>query len=223
MLEFIKSVKKNLVIFSLVYVVIGVLLIIGKKESIRAVLAIVAIGSAVAGVINMIKYLMMDVKERYHRNDFLVGAALMVAGVFVYFSNSAIASKGPLLFGLSMILSGFLKLQDLLDSKRVNKNVMTVYCLLALACFGMGVLILADILKTEDLTYLIAGISLIFAGITDLASNIYLAFALADYEDELNKAEEESKEEDIENVEPIVQETPEESTPEPENKDPENI
>ena len=55
MLEFIKSVKKNLVIFSLVYVVIGVLLIIGKKESIRAVLAIVAIGSAVAGVINMIK------------------------------------------------------------------------------------------------------------------------------------------------------------------------
>ena len=74
MLEFIKSVKKNLVIFSLVYVVIGVLLIIGKKESIRAVLAIVAIGSAVAGVINMIKYLMMDVKERYHRNDFLVGA-----------------------------------------------------------------------------------------------------------------------------------------------------
>lgn len=218
MLEFIKSVKKNLVIFSLVYVVIGVLLIIGKKESIRAVLAIVAIGSAVAGVINMIKYLMMDVKERYHRNDFLVGAALMVAGVFVYFSNSAIASKGPLLFGLSMILSGFLKLQDLLDSKRVNKNVMTVYCLLALACFGMGILILADILKTEDLTYLIAGISLIFAGITDLASNIYLAFALADYEDELNKAEE-----DIENVEPIVQETPEESTPEPENKDPEKI
>ena len=91
MLEFIKSVKKNLVIFSLVYVVIGVLLIIGKKESIRAVLAIVAIGSAVAGVINMIKYLMMDVKERYHRNDFLVGAALMVAGVFVYFSNTAIA------------------------------------------------------------------------------------------------------------------------------------
>ena len=56
-----------------------------------------------------------------------------------------------------------------------------------------------------------------------MASNIYLAFALADYEDELNKAEEESKEEDIENVEPIVQETPEESTPEPENKDPENI
>ena len=100
---------------------------------------------------------------------------------------------------------------------------MTVYCLLALACFGMGVLILADILKTEDLTYLIAGISLIFAGITDLASNIYLAFALADYEDELNKAEEEPKEEDIENVEPIVQETPEESTPEPENKNPENI
>ena len=42
-------------------------------------LAIVAVGSAVAGVINMIKYLMMDVKERYHRNDFLVGAALMVA------------------------------------------------------------------------------------------------------------------------------------------------
>ena len=82
MLEFIKSVKKNLVIFSLVYVVIGVLLIIGKKESIRAVLAIVAIGSAVAGVINMIKYLMMDVKERYHRNEFLVGEALMVAGVF---------------------------------------------------------------------------------------------------------------------------------------------
>lgn len=223
MLEFIKSVKKNLVIFSLVYVVIGVLLIIGKKESIRAVLAIVAIGSAVAGVINMIKYLMMDVKERYHRNGFLVGAALMVASVFVYFSNSAIASKGPLLFGLSMILSGFLKLQDLLDSKRVNKNVMTVYCLLALACFGMGVLILADILKTEDLTYLIAGISLIFAGITDLASNIYLAFALADYEDELNKAEEEPKEEDIENAEPIVQETPEENTPEPENKDPEKI
>ena len=44
MLEFIKSVKKNLVIFSRVYVVIGVLLIIGKKESIRAVLAIVAVG-----------------------------------------------------------------------------------------------------------------------------------------------------------------------------------
>ena len=57
-----------------------------------------------------------------------------------------------------------------------------------------------DLLKTEDLTYLLSGISLIFAGISDLASNLYLAFALADYKEALaneKKIEEEIKKEEI--------------------------
>ena len=186
MIDLLKSIKKDLLLFSLVYVVIGVMLLIGQKQSIYFVLTVVSLGFGIAGAWMMFKYLMMDVDERYHRNDFLIG--------------SAIALKGPLIFGLSVILSGFLKIQDLLDSQRVKKNVMLVYAILALICFGLGLLIIMDLLKTEDLTYLLSGISLIFAGISDLASNLYLAFALADYKEALaneKKIEEEIKKEEI--------------------------
>lgn len=200
MIDLLKSIKKDLLLFSLVYVVIGVMLLIGQKQSIYFVLTVVSLGFGIAGAWMMFKYLMMDVDERYHRNDFLIGSGLLACGIFIYFSNSAIALKGPLICGLSVILSGFLKIQDLLDSQRVKKNVMLVYAILALICFGLGLLIIMDLLKTEDLTYLLSGISLIFAGISDLASNLYLAFALADYKEALaneKKIEEEIKKEEI--------------------------
>ena len=194
MINLFKSIKKDLLIFSLVYVVVGLMLLIGKKQSIFFVLAIVSIGFGIAGIMMMIKYLMMDVDSRYQRNDFLIGSALLVSGIFICFSNSAIALKAPLIFGLSVILSGFLKIQDFLDSQRVGKNVFLVYAILALVCLGLGLLIIMDILKTEDLMYLLAGISLIFAGISDLSSNIYLAFALADYKQDLANEEKLEKE-----------------------------
>ena len=194
MINLFKSIKKDLLILSLVYVVVGLMLLIGKKQSIFFVLAIVSIGFGIAGIMMMIKYLMMDVDSRYQRNDFLIGSALLVSGIFIYFSNSAIALKAPLIFGLSVILSGFLKIQDFLDSQRVGKNVFLVYAILALVCLGLGLLIIMDILKTEDLMYLLAGISLIFAGISDLSSNIYLAFALADYKQDLANEEKLEKE-----------------------------
>lgn len=199
MKELLKSIKKDLLLFSLIYMVIGLMLLIGKKQSIYFVLTIVSIGISFTGVMMMVKYLLMDVDLRYHRNDFLVGSALLVSGVFIYFSNSAIALKAPLIFGLSVILSGFLKIQDLLDSQIIRKNTMLVYAILALVCLGLGLLIIMDIFKTEDLLYLLSGISLIFAGISDLASNLFLAFALADYKEELaneKKVEEEIKAEE---------------------------
>lgn len=200
MIDLFKSIKKDLLLFSLIYVVIGVMLLVGQKQSIYFVLTVVSLGFGIAGAWMMFKYLMMDVDERYHRNDFLIGSGLLACGIFIYFSNSAIALKGPLIFGLSVILSGFLKIQDLLDSQRVKKNVMMVYAILALICFGLGLLIIMDLLKTEELTYLLSGISLIFAGISDLASNLYLAFALADYKEALaneKKLEEEINQEEI--------------------------
>ena len=83
MIDLLKSIKKDLLLFSLVYVVIGVMLLIGQKQSIYFVLTVVSLGFGIAGAWMMFKYLMMDVDERYHRNDFLIGSGLLACGIFI--------------------------------------------------------------------------------------------------------------------------------------------
>ena len=68
-MKFLKSIKKAMLIISITYITIGVIMIMNKQESNKQVIEILAYGLSIAGLLSMIRYFLINVRERFKRND----------------------------------------------------------------------------------------------------------------------------------------------------------
>lgn len=189
---FLKSIKRNLLIISIMYVLVGYLLISGQGTNNELVAMVLAVGLGLSGIFSMIGYLLMSVKERYKRNEFIDGALLLIMAIYLYTENIYLIDFKEII-SLAIGMSGIIKIQDLFDAKAIGKKVSGTYFGLAVICFVLCIFIGQNILIPEFLIYYVSGIGMIFAGISDLGSNIYLAACNSAYEAKMREEEESEK------------------------------
>lgn len=181
-MTFLKSIKKNLLIVSAIYIVVGVLVVMDQGKSMDLILTIFAGGLAVVGLLNMIRYLFIPIEERYKRNDFVFGAIILALGAYLFKELSYFLVNATMIFGIAMCISGFISIQDLFDSKMIGMHKTGVYLMSALICEVMGLLSIINPFVPGVTIYVLTGIGMLFCGVSDLISNFYLAGARAKYE-----------------------------------------
>ena len=188
---FLKSIKRNMLIISLMYCAVGYLLIADQGENFYLIIDILSIGLGLAGLFSMIGYILLPIAERYKRNDFIMGALLVILAIFVYYEVGSFPEDDlAMIFGMAMIMSAIIKVQDLFDSRAVEKKVTGTYFGLAVICAVIGLFTWKHFLIPGTLSYYFSGIGMIFCGLTDLGSNFYLAASRSDYEARLKKEKE---------------------------------
>lgn len=192
---FLKSIKRNLLVISLMYLLVGYSLITTQGNNNSLVFMIFSVGLGLAGVFSIVGYLLTEISLRYKRNEFVYGALLLIIGVFLYsefvLNNSSADLK--LIIGMAMGMSAIIKVQDLFDSKAIGKKVVGTYFGLAVICVVLSLFISQNILIPSSIAYYVYGISMIFAGISDIISNFYLAASRSSYEALIKKQEETEK------------------------------
>ena len=107
-------------------------------------------------------------------------------------------------FGVAIFVSGALKIQDGIDAKKIGTKSFGTYMILMIICFAFGALIIINYFYFLDYRwlYVVSGLGMMFSGISDLFSNIYLAIIKTKYE--------KAKEKDVEIKEDIKEEIKEE-------------
>lgn len=215
---FFKSLKLDLLLVNIVYIIIGYLLIVKKNLAVELVVQILAYALFVAGLIEIIRYFATKIDDRFKRNDFIIGIALIAVAIVVLICRYTLADITIIAFGVATVVSAAFKIQDAMDAKKIGAHVFGTYFILMIMCLLFGGL---DILNyfynwfNIGLMYLVAGIGLAFCGITDLISNFYLAGIKAKFEKAKENAtiEKPDPSANTPKPEPVVQDEPKEEEP----------
>lgn len=180
-MKFLKSLKKTMIVISVTYITVGVLMMINKNTSNKIVFEVLAYGLALAGLLSVIRYFLINVKYRFKRNDFIVGILLISIAAVIYLSKNDISYLVSRILGISMIVSGFHKLQDMFDTRASGKSAVGLYLFGFIVCAGVGALTLFDVVTNLDVLYVMVGLGMCVCGISDLISNVFVAYAVANY------------------------------------------
>lgn len=214
---FFKSLKKDLLLVNLIYIVIGYLLITKGSGCVELVITILGYGLMAAGLIEVIRYFVTKIDERYKRNDFIIGIALMAVAIVILICKYSLSDITTVALGVAIIVSAAFKIQDALDAKKIGAHVFGTYLALMFVCLVFGALVIINFFYILDYRwmYLVAGIGMLFCGITDLISNFYLAGIKTKFEKAKANAtiEEPNPKANTPKPEPVVQDEPKQEEP----------
>lgn len=183
-MSFFKSIKQVMLLVNIVYIVIGCLLLLKGSACVEFVVTVLGFVLMACGLIEIIRYFVTKIDDRFKRNDFILGVTLMALAIVVIICRYSLSDIAIVALGIAIIVSGALKFQDAIDAKRMGDNHFTTYLICLIICIAFGTLVIFNYFYSFSVAilYSSAGIGLIFAGVTDLISTIYLAALKAKYE-----------------------------------------
>lgn len=178
-MKLLKEIKWNLVVLSLLFIVLGVILIMWPNEVMRTSCYMLAAMLIIVGVISLINYLRKDISGILYRYDLVVGLSAVLGGILVIIKVDQLLNLIPVVLGFLVTISGILKMQNSVDMLRLGQGTWYVAFCMAILNIIFGIVLLIDPFGRELLVNLL-GAALIFSGITDLYVTISISRRLVD-------------------------------------------
>ena len=106
----------------------------------------------------------------------LVGSvALIIGGVAIFINPEFFASILATFFGCVMIVDGVLKVQYGVDLAKIGAKMWWTILILAAVIIGLGLVVVFNPFSTAMVFTIFAGTVLIFNGISDIVTTIYVS------------------------------------------------
>lgn len=185
----LKNMKWSSLLLAILYIVGGVMLLFFPQLVMDKIGLILGIVLIVLGLIRMISYLFVDVRETLHRNDFVEGISYALIGGLIIYLRDTMSNIIPLIFAIIILINGFSKIQDGIDSRRLGYQNHALFLVLAVVCIASGLLILFNVFKTDDIVYKVIGGTLLYCGITDFVTVFFLMNKFQKYIKQLEEKE----------------------------------
>lgn len=197
-MKFFKELKWNSIVSSLIYIGLGIILFFMPGTSLEVILNVIGIGTIMVGILSLIRYFTYDARDSFYRNDFLFGLIGIAIGALIFLRKDIFGSLIPFILGIAILISGFVKLQDAIDASRLGYKNSIIYIILAVINIIAGIVVIFNPFTTAVMLFMIIGISLIYSGISDIISTVYLSRKIKKIYNQMNKnvVEAEYKEKD---------------------------
>lgn len=176
-----KTIKWNSILLSLVYFGAGVILAFYPQLVRNRICEVIGGLLILFGLVRILLYHFMDVRQALFRNDLVEGIVLLLGGIMIVYQKTAFEPLVPFILGIYLMVSGFSKIQDSVDAKRLGYPNHSVFTVLALISIAASLVVLFNLIKNEDTLYLVVGIALIYSGITDFGSAIFISRVFQKY------------------------------------------
>lgn len=173
----LKEVKWSNILISLIYIVIGILLIAFPKVSGDVITSIIGIGFLALGAVAVINYFLIPVKDAFYRNDFVYGVIAIVFGLIIITKQNLIADLIPVILGLVITASGVRKVQQAIVAKRINYSQSAFYFVMGIISIILGVVIMFWLSgqTAKNIVFIVIGAGLVYDGVSDLITTLFLA------------------------------------------------
>lgn len=207
----LKEMKWNMILSAVLYMMLGLILILFPATTARMICYMIAGIAIVIGLVNLVVYFTRNITKNYYRNDFVMGLLMIILGIFVIYKVDLLIALVPFIIGLCIVVSGLFKFQGALDMQRMGGNAALILAL-AVVNVVIGVLMVINPFDSALLLYRLLGVGLLFSGLTDLASNLYLSRKMHSYMKKMDDADEAIKVTEIPSEESKAEETQKEDT-----------
>ncbi len=185
MKRLLKQMKWETLLSSALYIVLGVVALVIPDTMVKTMGYLIGILLILAGAVSMICYLLREASQNYYRNDFGYGLVSIAVGILFLYKVEWIISLVPVILGILVVASGCRKLQDVIDMKRLGYGNWVTVLILAAVNVVLGVALIVNSLDAALFFLQLVGAGLIFSGITDFATCLYLAKKAKGYFDDL--------------------------------------
>lgn len=175
MKEALKNVKWQSLVSSIIYIVIGLFLVIYPNQVADIICNLIGAGLIIYGAILLIGYFVRNVRDILYRDDFVLGIIWILIGILVISQKDIVKAIIPFLLGIFIVASGFMKLQDAVDAKRMGSSKSLSYLVMAVISIVLGLIILFNLIKTNEMLYRFIGIGLLYSGVSDLYFTLKLS------------------------------------------------
>ena len=153
------------IVISLIFVLLGILLIAKPDETVAAISMIFGILFIAIGVLKLVEYYTSDT-----RTDYLLTIALIavIIGIIIIFATDSIISFFRVILGIWIIATGIMDLQTSLIWKEVKSPYWRVSVLFSILMMLGGIILLIS----KDILYTTIGGLTVIYGILDIVDRV---------------------------------------------------
>ncbi len=116
----IGSMNKTSIIFSIIFMLLGLFLILKPEDAIHLVSYALGMILLIWGLVSIVKFFSNKESQNYLEFSFIVGVFVFIFGVIILIKPNTIANIIPLLLGIWMLINGVTKLSYSLSINRNN-------------------------------------------------------------------------------------------------------
>lgn len=165
----------NFVLFSLGYILLGILFIAAPEQSKTIIFTIMGIVAIISGLTRIVWHFIKDDFSRAFVNDIPVGVVLVLAGIYLIFRGEVIWNVLPVLLGFAVVFDSIIKLQHAFDLRRTGFLPWWGVLVAALATGVLGILLILPVFGPDVLLYYF-GTVLIVDGVINLCTITLLSW-----------------------------------------------
>lgn len=192
-----KNIKWSSIAISICYIAAGFVFFYDASITRQLISTWIGYILLVIGTFYVMSYFIRSKYETFLRNEFRDGLIMITLGLLPLIKKDMFIELVYLVLALLIMVSGYKKLQDCVDAYRLGQKQGLVYLVLSAVSIVIGLVIIIDTtIDIRPLHYLIGG-GLMFSGVSDLVSSIFLSSKMNEH---LNKISSEKEQEEPANI-----------------------
>jgi uncharacterized membrane protein HdeD (DUF308 family) len=169
-----KEMKKSIIATSLLYILIGLVLVIYPALPFKLITYVIAGLLAVIGIVQIITFFTKKIGDT-NNNGLFTGMIMIFVAAFAYWKVDMLVELLPLVLGFIIVISGILTLQDAVNTMRIHSMSWVVLLITALVKIGLGLFIVLYTFEALELAVRIVGVGFLISGISDFIITKYVA------------------------------------------------
>ena len=167
----LKSIRNSLVVTSVLYVVMGAVLMAFPESSLKLACALIGAVTLLYAGVRILSYF-KNGEEYANRFDLFLGVLLAVLGVFLLLCPQLIVSLIPIALGIYIVVDGFSAMKKALDMKALGFDKWWISFVVALVLTVFGAVMIFDPFETAAALVVFIGWSFVFDGVYTLVNTI---------------------------------------------------
>lgn len=168
----IKKMSITSIVFSILFILIGLFLIIKPEGAIHVVSYALGIMLLIWGIVSMIQFFSNKKSQNYLEFSFILGMLVFIFGIIILIKPDTIASIIPLLLGVWMICNGVTKLSySLTINKETNATVSLIVSGLIII---LGIFLIFNPFSGAKVITQVIGVMMIVYSVLDLIECIFI-------------------------------------------------
>lgn len=165
-----KSTKNSMMLMSLIYIIIGLVLLIKPVTTSKLISFIFAGLILVYGIIKVYTYLKTnhDYRNFFDKLDLIAGIISVALGLFLFFKTEIVLSILPFLVGIYLVFNSICGIQASLHLKHIQSKSWIGGFILSIVLTVLGIVLVFNPFSAYVLLLRFIGVSLIVNAISDI-------------------------------------------------------
>lgn len=168
MLDFLKSIKTNILGSAVLCVILGVILMIYPDTSLTFVCRTVGIIVLVTGIGFLISHIRGGLLSWFYKLDLILGLLFLILGGYILLNPWGLLSIIPIVFGVLLIYHGISDLGQAMELRKYEADRWWISIIIAVITIVLGFVIMSNPFGTIDMLMRITGGCLVYDGLSNL-------------------------------------------------------